>query len=103
MTEPKTTETPETRSEGERYYDETVRPALEALSEECVKRGMPFLAVVEYDPSGVGVIIQPSGARTPHFTMTNITARFAPDVRKILGTWAAAATEGMLREGSAKH
>ena len=36
-------------SDLEKFYDEEIAPKLKEVGELCVKRGMPFLALVEFD------------------------------------------------------
>ena len=42
------------RSEGERFYDEEIAPALKAIADKCTERGMSMVAVVEYAPGERG-------------------------------------------------
>lgn len=42
------------KSDNEKFYDENVAPVLLKLAQQCQKRGMSFLASVEYDPENGG-------------------------------------------------
>lgn len=38
----------------EQFYDDEIAPVLRELSAKCVAKGIPFLAVVEYEPDCIG-------------------------------------------------
>lgn len=42
------------KSENEIFYDEEIAPVMRELCEKCHKRGMPFVAAVEYDSAMLG-------------------------------------------------
>ena len=38
----------------EQFYDDEIAPKLKELCDACKQKGVPFLALVEYDPGSVG-------------------------------------------------
>ena len=38
----------------EKYYDEEIAPALEAIAKKCIEKEMAFVATVEYEPKKRG-------------------------------------------------
>lgn len=48
-------------SEGEKFYDDVIAPALREIMAKCQARGMSFLGLVEYEPGERGrtTLLQP--------------------------------------------
>ena len=70
---------PET-TEGEAWYDAEIAPALAELAKRCHKRGMAFVAVVEYEPghrAGTYYMTEEAGLE---MTMQHFCAMTAPNV-----------------------
>jgi hypothetical protein len=68
-------------SEREQFYDDVIAPALLALRDQCAERGMPFLAIVEWEPNEYGrTEFKPEGEQSATMALASVAARAAGNV-----------------------
>jgi hypothetical protein len=71
-------------SDNERWYDEEIAPALQAIGRRCEEHGRAFVAVVEFEPGSQGrTCILPEGAGLG-MVMINLCAQTVTNVDRYL-------------------
>jgi hypothetical protein len=75
-----TTDTIDTRSDNERWYDDEIAPALAAIGEKLQARGMSIVCSVEYDPGERGDTLALAENASLAMRMVYLCTRTAPNV-----------------------
>ena len=64
----------------EQYYDDVIAPKLKEIGDDCVKKGIPFLAVAEYNSGKCGHTLSSPMNRCLKMVMLELLANTAPNI-----------------------